>query len=152
MDALPIQESTGLPYASQRKGVMHACGHDGHTAILLAAARYLSETRQFSGTLNLIFQPAEERYCGAKIMVDEGLFEKFPCDMVFGLHNRPGEPVGKFGFLPGCFMASSDTVYISIHGKGGAWRKTAPRRGSDCRCGSHCDRAANHRLAQYGPA
>ena len=119
MDALPIQESTGLPYASQRKGVMHACGHDGHTAILLAAARYLSETRQFSGTLNLIFQPAEERYCGAKIMVDEGLFEKFPCDMVFGLHNRPGEPVGKFGFLPGCFMASSDTVYISIHGKGG---------------------------------
>lgn len=119
MDALPILESTGLPYASQREGVMHACGHDGHTAILLGAARYLAETRRFSGTLNLIFQPAEERYCGAKIMVDEGLFDKFPCDMVFGLHNRPGEPVGKFGFLPGSFMASSDTVYISIQGKGG---------------------------------
>ncbi|SAL83563.1 amidohydrolase [Caballeronia arvi] len=119
MDALPISETTGLPYASQNSEVMHACGHDGHTAILLCAARYLSETRHFSGTLNVIFQPAEERYCGAKIMVNEGLFEKFPCDMVFALHNRPGEPMGKFGFLAGSFMASSDTVYITIQGKGG---------------------------------
>jgi hippurate hydrolase len=119
MDALPIGESTGLSYASLNPGVMHACGHDGHTAILLTAARHLAETRSFDGTLHLIFQPAEERYCGGKIMVDEGLFEKFPCDMIFGLHNRPGAEVGTFGFLAGCFMASSDTVQIIITGKGG---------------------------------
>jgi hippurate hydrolase len=119
MDALPIHETTGLDYASQNPGVMHACGHDGHTAILLTAARHLAQTRDFDGTLHLIFQPAEERDCGAEIMVKAGLFEMFPCDMVFALHNAPGERLGTFGFLSGTFMASADTVRITVRGKGG---------------------------------
>ncbi|EEG08999.1 M20 aminoacylase family protein [Pseudogulbenkiania ferrooxidans] len=119
MDALPITESTGLPYASHHPGKMHACGHDGHTATLLAAARYLAETRRFDGTLNLIFQPAEEGLAGARKMLEDGLFERFPCDAVFALHNMPGYPAGRFGFLPGAFMASSDTVTIRIQGCGG---------------------------------
>ena len=92
MDALPIQEATGLPYASQNAGVMHACGHDGHTAILLAAARFLAEQGAFDGTLHLIFQPAEELGAGAKKMISEGLFERFPCDAIFVMHNMPGYP------------------------------------------------------------
>jgi hippurate hydrolase len=108
---------------------MHACGHDGHTAILLAAARHLAETRSFDGTLHLIFQPAEERDCGADIMVKAGLFELFPCDMVFALHNMPGEPVGTFGFLAGCFMASADTAYITVRGQGG--HGANPHRATD---------------------
>lgn len=119
MDALPIAEATGLPYASRHPGKMHACGHDGHTATLLAAARYLAETRRFDGTLNLIFQPAEEGLAGARKMLEDGLFERFPCDAVFALHNMPGYPTGRFGFLPGAFMASSDTVTIRIQGCGG---------------------------------
>lgn len=119
MDALPIDEATGSAHSSLEQGVMHACGHDGHTAILLAAARFLAETRKFNGTVNLIFQPAEERYNGAKLMVDQGLFDRFPCDMVFGLHNMPGLPIGKFSFAPGPFTCSSDTVYVRISGKGG---------------------------------
>jgi hippurate hydrolase len=119
MDALPIHENTGLDYASRIPGKMHACGHDGHTAMLLAAAKHLAQSRSFDGTLHLIFQPAEEGLGGAKRMLDEGLFERFPCDAVFAMHNMPGFPTGKLGFLPGSFMASSDTVIIEIDGRGG---------------------------------
>ena len=119
MDALPIVEQTGLPYASRNQGVMHACGHDGHTAILLAAAKHLARSREFYGTLVLIFQPAEEGDGGARRMLEDGLFELFPCDAIFALHNMPGLPTGKFGFLPGPFMASTDTLTISVKGVGG---------------------------------
>ncbi|WP_423205544.1 M20 family metallopeptidase [Pseudomonas kribbensis] len=119
MDALPIIEQTGLPYASRHEGVMHACGHDGHTAMLLAAARYLAESRNFDGSLVVIFQPAEEGDGGAQRMLDDGLFELFPCDAVFAMHNMPGLPVGKLGFLEGPFMASTDTVTIRVDGVGG---------------------------------
>ncbi|WP_424458881.1 M20 aminoacylase family protein [Ottowia sp.] len=119
MDALPIQEATGLPYASQVQGKMHACGHDGHTSILLAAARCIAEERQFDGTLHLIFQPAEEGLGGGRRMVEDGLFERFPCDAIFALHNMPGFPVGKFGFKEGPFMASSDSVIVTVRGQGG---------------------------------
>ncbi|MBU6956879.1 amidohydrolase [Pseudomonas sp. CVAP len=119
MDALPIQEATGLPYASRIDGVMHACGHDGHTATLLAAAKYLAQTRDFNGTLNLVFQPAEEGLGGAKKMLEDGLFERFPCDAIFAMHNIPGYPAGQLGFYSGPFMASADTVTIKIIGTGG---------------------------------
>ncbi|MBB5416062.1 amidohydrolase [Paraburkholderia sp. JPY303] len=119
MDALPIHETTGLPYASTLPGKMHACGHDGHTAMLLAAAKHLAREKSFDGTLNLIFQPAEEGLAGAKKMLDDGLFERFPCDAVFAMHNMPGFPTGKLGFMPGSFMASSDTVIIKVIGRGG---------------------------------
>ncbi|MGO7539068.1 M20 aminoacylase family protein [Rhizobium ruizarguesonis] len=119
MDALPIEEATGLAYASSNPGVMHACGHDGHTSILLAAARYLAESGNFSGTLRLIFQPAEEIGAGARKMISEGLFERFPVDAVFGLHNWPNVPAGQFGFVSGPAMASVDQAVIKIIGKGG---------------------------------
>jgi len=119
MDALPIQEATGLPYASRIDGVMHACGHDGHTATLLAAAKYLAQTRDFNGTLNLVFQPAEEGLGGAQKMLEDGLFERFPCDAIFAMHNIPGYPAGQLGFYSGPFMASADTVTINIIGTGG---------------------------------
>lgn len=119
MDALPIVEQTGLAYASTQQGKMHACGHDGHTATLLAAAKVLAETRRFRGTLNVIFQPAEEGLGGAREMVAQGLFELFPCDAVFAMHNMPGFELGKLGFLAGPFMASSDTATITLHGVGG---------------------------------
>jgi hippurate hydrolase len=119
MDALPIVEATGLPYASVHHGKMHACGHDGHTATLLAAARHLSQTRRFDGTLNLIFQPAEEGGAGAKRMIEDGLFDKFPCDAVFALHNAPGRAVGSLAFRAGAALASADNVTIIVNGKGG---------------------------------
>jgi len=121
MDALPIHEQTGLPYASRRAGTMHACGHDGHSATLLGAAQHLARTRRFSGTVHLIFQPAEEAGSdsGAERMIADGLFERFPCDAVFGLHNHPGMPTGTFLFRAGPFMAACDTVKVTIHGKGG---------------------------------
>ena len=119
MDALPIAEETGLPHASRTAGAMHACGHDGHTAILLAAARYLAEEGRFSGTLDLIFQPAEEIGQGARRMIADGLFERFPCDAVFGLHNWPGVPAGRFGFVAGPAMASVDWARIRVLGTGG---------------------------------
>ncbi|MGN6486694.1 MAG: M20 aminoacylase family protein [Devosia sp.] len=118
MDALPITEATGLPYASARPGVMHACGHDGHTTILLAAAQQLAETRDFSGTVRLIFQPAEETG-GAVQMLEDGLFERFPVDALFGLHNWPGIPAGEFRFIDGPAMAAVDLVIITVNGKGG---------------------------------
>ena len=121
MDALPIQEDTGLPYASATPGCMHACGHDGHTTMLLGAAKHLAATRRFSGTLNLIFQPAEERGfdSGAQAMVADGLFERFPCDMVFAMHNHPGAPQGHFLMRPGPFLAAGDRAFIKIVGVGG---------------------------------
>ncbi|RYE10695.1 MAG: amidohydrolase [Hyphomicrobiales bacterium] len=119
MDALPIVEATGLPYASANPGVMHACGHDGHTTILLAAARDLAERRNFSGTVRLIFQPAEEMEGGAVKMIEEGLFERFPVDAVFGMHNWPNLPAGEFRFINGPTMASVDWIVISMEGKGG---------------------------------
>ncbi|MBW4653829.1 MAG: amidohydrolase [Kaiparowitsia implicata GSE-PSE-MK54-09C] len=119
MDALPIQEESGVPYCSQHDGIMHACGHDGHTAILLCAARYLAETRQFDGNLVLIFQPAEETLGGAKRMIKEGLFQQFPCDAVYALHNMPGLPVGVFLTQAGAMSASSDVVTIRLIGLGG---------------------------------
>lgn len=118
MDALPISEATNLPYASGKAGVMHACGHDGHTTILLAAAKELAETRNFLGTVRLIFQPAEE-VGGAVEMLADGLFERFPVDAVFGLHNWPGIPAGEFRFIEGPAMAAVDLVIITVRGKGG---------------------------------
>lgn len=119
MDALPITEATGLPYASENSGVMHACGHDGHTTVLLAAARFLAESGRFDGTLNLIFQPAEENGGGANRMIAEGLFERFPCDAVFGLHNWPCVGAGHFGCVTGPAMASVDQITITVRGQGG---------------------------------
>ncbi|MER8401686.1 M20 aminoacylase family protein [Mesorhizobium sp. M1348] len=121
MDALPITEATNLLYASQASGKMHACGHDGHTTMLLGAAEYLARTRHFNGTVNLIFQPAEEagKGSGAQAMIADGLFERFPCDAIFGLHNHPGAPTGSFLMRAGPLMAASDTVTIKITGRGG---------------------------------
>jgi hippurate hydrolase len=119
MDALPIEEATGLPYASCNVGIMHACGHDGHTAMLLAAAKHIASHVAFNGTLNLIFQPAEEGLGGAKKMMEDGLFKRFPCDAVFAMHNMPGQPQGHLVLREGPMMASSDYVTITIDGQGG---------------------------------
>ncbi|MEX2128032.1 MAG: M20 aminoacylase family protein [Xanthobacteraceae bacterium] len=119
MDALPIEERTGLPYASNTPGRMHACGHDGHTSMLLGAARHLCETRNFDGTAVVIFQPAEEGGAGAKAMIDDGLIDRFEIGEVFGLHNYPGLPVGNFAIRPGPLMASADRLWIEIEGVGG---------------------------------
>ena len=118
MDALPIGEETGLPHASKNAGVMHACGHDGHTTMLLGAAKYLAETRNFDGTVYLIFQPAEEFEAGADVMVKEGLFTRCPMDMVFGLHNWPDLPAGMFQWRTGEVMAAVGWIDIEITGKG----------------------------------
>jgi hippurate hydrolase len=123
MDALPIHEATGATWKSGTPGVQHACGHDGHTAMLLGAARYLAETKAFTGTVNFIFQPGEEGMGGALAMLEEGLLEKFPADELYGLHNRPGAPVGHFSITPGAAMAGGGFFDITITGKGthGAW-------------------------------
>jgi len=119
MDALLIPEATGLPYASTTPGTMHACGHDGHTAMLLGAAKYLSQHRDFGGTVQFIFQPAEEGRGGAKAMLADGLFERFPVDAVYGLHNEPGLPLGQFAIRPGPFMAAPDRWVVTFRGTGG---------------------------------
>jgi amidohydrolase len=119
MDALPIHETTGLPHASKIKGSMHACGHDGHTAILLGAAKYLCETRNFDGTVVVIFQPAEEGGAGAKAMVNDGMMDRWGIQEVYGMHNQPGMDIGTFGTTPGPMLAASDRLSITIKGKGG---------------------------------
>jgi amidohydrolase len=118
MDCLPIHEANTFAHRSTQAGKMHACGHDGHTTMLLGAARYLAETRNFDGTVNFIFQPAEEGIGGAKAMVDDGLFKRFPCDAIFGMHNRPGMPLGKFAVRSGAMMAGGAFFDIDIEGRG----------------------------------
>jgi hippurate hydrolase len=119
MDALPIQEENAFPHRSRHDGRMHACGHDGHTTMLLAAGRYLAATRNFDGTAYLIFQPGEEGFAGGRAMVEDGLFTRFPADQVFALHNWPGLPAGKIAVRPGPMMAAADRITIHIEGKGG---------------------------------
>ncbi len=129
MDALPIHEANDLAHCSVHDGVMHACGHDGHSAMLMAAAQYIAQEVEFSGTLNLIFQPAEEHPGGAKIMIEEGLFKRFPCDAIFAAHNMPGIPAGQLVFIEGPAMASSDDVSITLTGVGG--HGAMPHRAQD---------------------
>jgi hippurate hydrolase len=119
MDCLPMHETSEVPHKSKVAGRMHACGHDGHTTMLLGAARYLAQTRNFDGTVNLIFQPAEEGGGGGRVMVEEGLFKKFPVDAVYALHNWPGLPVGKMAVRPGAMMAATDEIKIKVRGRGG---------------------------------
>ncbi|MGJ4942916.1 M20 aminoacylase family protein [Bradyrhizobium sp. HKCCYLS1011] len=119
MDALPIEETSGVPYTSKTPGVMHACGHDGHTAMLLGAARHLAETRNFDGTVVVIFQPAEEGGAGGKAMIDDGLMTRWGIQEVYGMHNMPGLPAGHFSLSPGAMLASADAIEIKVTGKGG---------------------------------
>src|SRR3569833_631082 len=119
MDALPILETSGVPFASKNPGVMHACGHDGHTTMLLGAAKHLAETRNFDGTVVVIFQPAEEGGAGGKAMIDDGLMSRWGFQEVYGMHNMPGLVVGFFALSPGAMLASADAIEIKVTGKGG---------------------------------
>ena len=129
MDCLPMQEQNQFAHRSQHDGLMHACGHDGHTTMLLGAARYLAQTRNFEGTVHFIFQPGEEGYGGGRVMVEEGLFEKFPCDAVFAMHNKPGIPIGNIAVRSGPMLAASDRFDIRIRAKGG--HAAHPHLGTD---------------------
>ena len=129
MDALPMPEANEFAHRSQTPGVMHACGHDGHTTMLLGAARYLAETRNFDGTVHFIFQPAEENGGGGEVMVKEGLFDRFPCDMVFGAHNDGTIPIGQMTAVPGAVCANTDDFHIRVQGRGG--HAARPHRGID---------------------
>jgi hippurate hydrolase len=129
MDALHVHEKNGFEHASQNHGRMHACGHDGHTTMLLGAARYLAETRNFTGTVHFVFQPAEENEAGGRAMVEEGLFEKFPVEAVFGMHNWPGMPAGQFSVRSGPMMAAADIFELTISGRGA--HAAMPNRGVD---------------------
>ena len=129
MDALPIQERNEFAHRSQHEGCMHACGHDGHTAMLLGAAEYLAQTRNFAGTVVLVFQPAEEGQGGGAAMIADGFFERFPVEAVFGMHNWPGMPVGRFGVTPGPMMASADQFTIAVRGHGA--HAAMPHQGVD---------------------
>lgn len=119
MDALPLNEHNEFTWRSTQQGLMHACGHDGHTAMLIGAARYLAQTRRFSGQVALIFQPGEEGYAGARAMMEDGLFDRFPCDKVFAQHNSPEAPLGVVGVTPGPMQAASDRIQILVRGRGG---------------------------------
>jgi hippurate hydrolase len=119
MDALPMTEESDFAWRSTTRGLMHGCGHDGHTTMLVGAARYLAETRRFSGSAVLIFQPGEEGFAGAKAMIDDGLFDRFPVESIYAMHNWPQLPVGRIGVNPGPMMAAADRIEITVHGKGG---------------------------------
>ena len=129
MDCLPMQELNDFPHRSQHDGQMHACGHDGHTTMLLGAARYLAATRNFNGTVHFIFQPGEEGFGGGRVMVQEGLFDKFPCDAVFAMHNKPGIPIGNMAARTGAMLAASDRFDIRIKARGG--HAAHPHLGTD---------------------
>ena len=129
MDALPVLELNQHAHTSTHSGVMHACGHDGHTAMLLGAAKHLAQHRDFRGTVNFIFQPAEENEGGGRAMVEDGLFERFPCESVFGMHNWPGLPAGEFAINDGPMMAALDTFEVTVQGRGS--HAAMPERGID---------------------
>lgn len=155
IDALPMSENNGKEWSSTLPGKFHGCGHDGHTAILLCAAEYLAKTRQFDGTLHVIFQPAEELLYGGKVMVDDGLFRQFPCDAIFAMHNMPGLKECEFYFRKGPLMASSDTLHIEVSGVGGHGaipEKTVDATLVACHIGTALQSIVSRNVTPFEPA